>query len=39
MIVIGTRAHGEARRRFLQLADGFSYHKGEWLETDQNPLL
>ncbi len=39
MIVLGTRAQGEARRRFLQLPSGFSYHKGEWLETNQDPLL
>ena len=39
MIVHGTRAHGEARRRFLQLPSGFSYHKGEWLETGQSPAL
>ncbi|HQD84253.1 MAG TPA: hypothetical protein PK929_14455 [Quisquiliibacterium sp.] len=39
MIVLGTRAHGMARRRHLQLPDGFSYHKSEWLETDQNPEL
>ncbi len=39
MIVHGTRASGMARRRFLQLPSGFSYHKGEWLETDRNPLL
>ena len=39
MIVTGTRAHGEMRRRFLQLPDGFSYHKGEWMESGQDPLL
>ena len=39
MIVHGTRAHGMARRRHLQLPDGFSYHKAEWLETDQDPAL
>jgi hypothetical protein len=39
MIVIGTQAHGAARRRFLQLPNGFSYHKSEWLETDQDPDL
>lgn len=39
MIIHGTRAHGMARRRHLQLPDGFSYHKGEWLETDQDPDL
>lgn len=39
MIVTGTRAHGAARRRFLQLPDGFSYHKSEWLETNQDPHL
>lgn len=39
MIVTGTRAHGEMRRRFLQLPDGFAYHKGEWMESGQDPLL
>jgi hypothetical protein len=39
MIVTGTRAHGEMRRRFLQLPDGFAYHKGEWMESGEDPLL
>lgn len=39
MIVVGTRAHGDARRRFLQLPSGFSYHKGEWLESGEDPQL
>jgi hypothetical protein len=39
MIVIGTQAQGAAKRRFLQLPDGFSYHKGEWLESSEDPLL
>ncbi len=39
MIILGTRDHGMARRRQLRLPDGFSYHKAEWLETDQDPEL
>jgi hypothetical protein len=39
MIVTGTRAHGELRRRFLQLPSGFCYHKGEWMESGDDPLL
>lgn len=39
MIATGTRAHGEMRRRFLQLPNGFCYHKGEWMETGEDPLL
>lgn len=39
MIAIGTQAQGAAKRRFLQLPDGFSYYKGEWLESSEDPLL
>ena len=39
MIVTGTRAHGDMRRRFLQLPDGFAYHKGERMESGEDPLL
>lgn len=39
MIAIGTRAHGQARRRALQLKDGMHYHKGEWLESGEDPTL
>ncbi|HPU53301.1 MAG TPA: hypothetical protein PK359_17205 [Burkholderiaceae bacterium] len=39
MIVTGTRAHGQMRRRFLELPSGFSYHKGEWMESGDDPLL
>lgn len=39
MIVTGTRAHAQSRRRFLQRPDGFAYHKAEWLETDRDPQL
>lgn len=39
MIVVGTRTHGDARRRFLQTPSGFSYHKGEWLESGEDPQL
>lgn len=39
MIVTGTRAHGQTRRRLLQLPDGFSYHKAEWMESGEDPLL
>lgn len=39
MIAIGTRAHGQARRRALKLKDGMHYFKGEWLESGEDPAL
>jgi hypothetical protein len=38
MIVFGSRAHGESRRRAVQ-ALGVTFHKGEWMESGEDPLL
>lgn len=38
MIVIGTASHAENRRRKIDV-DGIEFYKGEWLETDQDPVL
>lgn len=38
MIVIGTASHAEKRRRKIDV-DGIEFYKGEWLETDQDPML
>lgn len=38
MIAIGNANHGKQRRRQIAVG-GEVYYKGEWLESDQNPLL
>lgn len=38
MISIGTRQHGAARRRPIDVR-GDCYHKGEWMESGDDPVL
>lgn len=38
MIVIGTRAHGQQRRRPIPVLD-YTFHKSEWLESGDDPVL
>ena len=38
MIAIGTRFHGETRRR-PAAAMGVIFHKGEWMDTGEDPVL
>jgi len=38
MMVIGSRVQGEARRRQAP-AMGVVFHKGEWMESGDDPLL
>ncbi|MES2227321.1 MAG: hypothetical protein V4540_06090 [Pseudomonadota bacterium] len=38
MIVVGTRAHGERRRRALS-SFGVDFHKSEWMEAGDDPAL
>lgn len=38
MIMFGTRAHGESRRRQIT-ALGLQAHKAEWMESGEDPLL
>lgn len=38
MIVIGTRAHGQQRRRPIAVMDD-TFHKSEWLESGDDPVL
>lgn len=38
MIAVGTRSHGQSKRRAIQ-AMGLLFHKSEWMETGDNPLL
>ena len=39
MILTASAAHGQERRRHLRLPDGFEYHKSEWMECGQDPVL
>lgn len=39
MIITASAAHGRERRRHLRLPDGFEYHKSEWMECGQDPVL
>jgi hypothetical protein len=38
MIVIGTQAHAQQRRRPIQVLDS-TFYKGEWMETGEDPRL
>lgn len=38
MIVIGTRVHGQRRRRPIPVLD-YTFHKSEWLESGEDPVL
>lgn len=39
MILVSSSARGQQRRRHLRLPDGFEYHKSEWMECGQDPVL